>query len=99
MNKKKIDSKKLSKVLLIIIIIGILLGLFINNFIGIKDDFFTYVNEESLKKHELKDDEFMWSEMSDLQDEVDDETKKIMEDLRKTDKNVAALYNKLTNIK
>ena len=63
------------------------------------DDYYTYVNEKELEKHELKEDEMNWSLFSEYQDEINEETDNMLKQLieSKSNKNLNILYNKLSN--
>ena len=93
-----INMKKIKYIFIIIII---LIPIFIkseNN--ELKDDYYNYINKNTISKHKLKNDEYTWSTFSSLQDKVDNQSKSILKELLNSKKNpdINILYNQLLDI-
>lgn len=91
----------MKKIKYIFIIIIILIPIFIkseNN--ELKDDYYNYINKNTISKHKLKSDEYTWSTFSSLQDKVDNQSKSILKELLNSKKNpdINILYNQLLDI-
>lgn len=65
--------------------------------LSLKDDYYTYINKETISKNKLKKDEYTWSTFKEAQDKVDTQTNKIIEDLVSNHKNenINIIHNQL----
>ncbi len=87
------------KYLLLIIIILIISNIYLTSNDEIKNDYYNYVNEKTIEKQTLSEDEYTWNIFSQKQKETDKKVDKIIEELitNKTNNNINILYNKILN--
>ena len=86
---------KKTKYLLFAISIIIIIYLFIPNN-ELKDDYYNYINKNTIKKHKLTEDKYTWSIFEDTQNKVDKRRDEIIKEI-KDNNNLTILYNKLSN--